>query len=119
MEIGIHELFDFFGLILNVATKGLVVESTELGYDAVDHGFAENALFLIDGTLTLQAIGRCGTTVRQLGQRGQAVGIGCIVDVYVDVGILGHFQGIIHLEPMTAGHTQACQQLIEIGAAIG
>ena len=119
MEVAGDELQDLLGRVLDVATQGGVVESSQLGDDAIDHGGGEDTMLLEDCTLAVEAGSGGDTRVGKLGQGGQAVGILGGMDVDIDVGVAGYVKGVGHLETVTAGDTQAGKELVEVGGAVG
>ena len=59
------------------------------------------------GALLVQTVGRSLAGVGQLGERGELVGMGCIVDVHIDVVLLCHLESTLHLETVTTGHAES------------
>ena len=44
--------------------------------------------------------------------------MGGIVNVHVDIVLLGNLECMLHLEAVTAGNAKASQQLIDVGRAV-
>ena len=119
MEVGCHQFGNPFRTVNNLTAQLSIVESTQLGNDTIYHSWREHPILFENGTLTLQAVSRSRTRVRQLGQLLQLGGILGVVDVHADIGPCCHFEGIGHLKPMPTGHAESCQQLIKVGRAVG
>ena len=69
--------------------------------------------------LTLQAVGRGGTTVGQLSQILQLMLVLLLVDIHIYIGALGNLQRIVHLEAVAACYGKTCYELIYVGRAVG
>ena len=119
MEVAVYKLLDFLWISFYVFAQRGVVEGAELGDDAVDHGGREDVVLLEDGTLTVETVGRGYARVGKLCEGGQTVGILGSVDVDIDVGVFGYLKGVLHLEAVAAGDAESCEQLVEVGAAVG
>ena len=70
-------------------------------------------------TQAFQTVGRSDTGIRKLCERSQTIGILSGMDIHIDVCALCHLKGIGHLEAVTTGHAESCQQLIEVGRTVG
>ena len=119
MEIRFDKLGHGFEIAVDVGAECGVVEGFELCDDAVDHGGAEDAGLFVDGALSLQAIGGGGTAV---GQRVKAVEQGFIllvVDVDVDVCLVGDFDSIGEAEAVTSCYGETCHEEIDVGGGVG
>ena len=119
MEIGLDEMLHLVGVVLGVTTKRAVAVGAQLADDSINHGGAEDASLFVDSSLAAEALGRSLTTIGQLLELCQSVGVGCVVDVHVDVGLRSHLEGVVHLEAVSAGNAQSGEQLVEVGAAVG
>ena len=76
-------------------------------------------MFFEDSTQAFQTVGRSDTGIRKLCERSQTIGILSGMDIHIDVCALCHLKGIGHLEAVTTGHAESCQQLIEVGRTVG
>ena len=112
MEIFSNKFLNLLGIALNGLAEVPVVEGAELGDDAVDHRRREDAVLLKHLALLFQTVGRSHAGVGQLGERSQTASVLGSVDIHVDVGAFGHFEGIRHLEAVTAGDAKTSQKLI-------
>ena len=92
-----------------------ILISTQLTDNPVNHGRAEDVVFLESGTLFFQTIGRSDTTVGQLSQLFQFVFVFFLVDIYVHISLIRNFQSIRHLKTAAASYCQSCNQLVQIG----
>ena len=61
MEIAGDELLNLLWIALDIAAKRLVVIGTELGNDAVDHSWGEDAMLLEHLALPLETVSRSHT----------------------------------------------------------
>ena len=59
------ELEHLLLIAVDVGTQGAVTIGAQALDDAVDHGGAEDVVLLEDGTLALEAVGRCFTAIGQ------------------------------------------------------
>ena len=115
LEVLVDELRGALGIVLDVVAQGAVVEGTQLGDDTIDHVSAEHAVLLKCGTQLLQTVGTGNAAVGQTVELVEACSVGGIVDVHVNVGLLGQLQSIFHLKAVAAGYAQAGKQLIDVG----
>ena len=106
--------------VVGEGRMGLVgVVAAQAGHDAVERAGREYAALLEDAAHGLQAVGRLGAVDGQTGQGGETVGVLGAVDVDVDVGALGHLEGIGHLKAVACGYSEGCEQLVDVGRAVG
>ena len=105
MEILCDELLDFLGIALDGLAEGSVVESPQLGDDAVDHSGREDIALLEDSTLAFQAVSRSDAGVWELCKRSQTVGILSSMNIHIHVSALCHLKSIGHLEAVTTSDT--------------
>ena len=75
MEVGCHQFGNPFRTVNNLTAQLSIVESTQLGNDTIYHSWREHPILFENGTLTLQAVSRSRTGIRQLGQLLQLGGI--------------------------------------------
>ena len=115
LEVLVDELGGALGIVLDVVAQGAVVERAQLLDDAVDHVGTEDTLLLEGATQLLQAVGAGDTAVRQAVELVEAVGVGGIVDIDVNIGLGSEFQSVLHLEAVAASYAQAGKQLIDVG----
>ena len=104
---------------LDLGIEVSVVVGAEFSDDAVDHRGAEHAVLLVDGALTLQAVGRLGAALGQGVEAGELGGVLGLVDVNVHVFVIGNLERILDLEAVTAGDAQAGHQLVDVGRPVG
>ena len=108
------------GAVLGEAgAQRVVAEGTQPGLDAVYHGRTEHAVTLEDVALALQAVGRGRTTVGQLAKGSCTAGESFVVYVVVHIGALSQLLRPLHLEAVTAGHAESCDELVDIGRSVG
>ena len=115
LEVLVDELGGALGIVFDVVAQGAVIERAQLLDDAVDHVCTEYAFLLKGAAQLLEAVGTGDAAVGQAVELVQAVGIGGIVDVDINIGLGGQFKGILHLEAMAASYAQAGEQLVNVG----
>ena len=109
MEVGVNEFLDGLVAAADVGTQGGVVVRAQLSDDTVDHSWAEHVVLLIDCTLLLEAVGACNAAVGELSEAVEAVLILLVVDVNVNIGLLGNLKSILHLKAVAACYAQASE----------
>ena len=119
MEVAADEFGDLLRMEGYVVAERAVIETSELRDDSVDHSLGEDAVFLKDYTLLLQAVGRSRTAVGQRLQFCQFLLIGLVMDVHGHIGAVGHFQSIRHLQSVEQTYADTCKHLIRISRTVG
>ena len=114
-----YELEHLLLVAIDVGTQCAVTIGAQALDDAIDHGRAEDVMLLEHGTLLLEAVGRSLTAIGKASQRVELLGILLLVDVDIHVGLLGNLQGIIEFKAIAASYSKACDELVDIGRAIG
>ena len=115
LEVLVDELGGALGIVFDVVAQGAVVERAQLLDDAVDHVCTEYAFLLKGVTQLLEAVGTGDAAVGQAIKLIEALGVGSVMDVDVNIGLGGQFQGVLHLKAVAAGYTQAGKQLVDVG----
>ena len=106
MEITLYQFQHFFVVAFNLFTQICIVERLEVLDEPINHAGTEHTMLLEDLTLSLQAVGRSRTAIGQLCQSFQFVSILFLVNIDVDLGLLGNVKRIVQFKAMTAGHCQ-------------
>ena len=109
MEVGVNEFLDGLVAAADVGTQGGVVVRAQLSNDTVDHSWAEHVVLLIHCTLLLEAVGTCYAAVGELSEAIEAVLVLLVVDVNVNISLLGNLKSILHLKAVAACYAQASE----------
>lgn len=118
VEVSLNELQDFSLVVLDVFTQSLVAESSQLLLYTIDHHWREYSVLLEYLAELLEAVGRSLAAVWQLCECCNALCVLSIVDVVVNVCLLGDFESVLHLESVTASHAETGDELIDVGRTV-
>jgi hypothetical protein len=118
VEVLMYEVEHHLLIVGNIAAQGSIVVALQTLDNSVNHCRAEDIVLLEYCALALKTLGRGCTAIWQTLKAIQTVGILLLVDVYVDVALLGNRKGVIHLKTVSASHSKTRDELIDICTAI-
>ena len=84
----------FLGVVGGVVADVLVLEGAEAFDGTVDHGGGEDAVLFVEGAVLLEAVGRFVAGGGELFKGVEELLVLLVVDVHVDVGPVGDFEGV-------------------------
>ena len=96
----------------------LVLEGAEAFDGTVDHGGGEDAVLFVEGAVLLKAVGRFVAGGGELFKGVEELLVLLVVDVHVDVGPVGDFEGVGHFKAGAGGGHQAGEHIVDVGAAV-
>lgn len=85
VEILLDQFQHLLRTVLYLCTQGSILVRTQFRDNPINHCRTEHMVLFKDSTLSFQAIGRSGTTIRKLFQLFQLIFIFFLVDIYIDI----------------------------------
>ena len=119
VEVAVNKRKHLLAVVANILAQSAVVKCAQRLQDAVNHSGTKDTARLEDMALTLKAVCRCCAAIGKLCEVVELRCVLLLVDIYVDVCLLGNLEGILQLEAVAARHNEARDKLVYICRAIG
>lgn len=115
VEVVMDDLKHQIGVLFDALTDVGIVVRFQLFDDVINHIGIENSMFFEDAAVGRKLVGGLCARSRKLIEAFQFCLIFALVDIDINIGFVGEFEGFLHFETVTSGDDEACEKEIDIG----